>query len=146
MYSKESNKGYDKRIEVKGDFIYTIFTRNTKADVFHPDFLCYVEYNGEIKEGYDLYNKGLFIKDNEQKFAASTIGDFYKCILYIGNLNQDTDFKIIMGIMDESARKKYNEAEEKAMNKSSSELPNQEDYVNSKSEVFIKIDKNNLEE
>ena len=60
VYNKDENVGYNKEIVESGDYRFTIFTRNTEGDDFHPDFLCFVDYTGTNMEEYSCYSKSGF--------------------------------------------------------------------------------------
>ena len=89
-YSKEANQGYKKSVVRDGDFVFTIFTRSTDQDDFHPDYLCYVDYVGEVKSELLRYNKCEYIDNasGKETFGISNGGgDVQVNLLYIGNFS-----------------------------------------------------------
>ena len=67
MFSKEENEGYTKTVQTEGNFVFTIFTRNSSHDDFHPDFLCYVDYVGQNIEKYSVYQNCEYIDFTNDK-------------------------------------------------------------------------------
>lgn len=135
VYSKDAIPGYDREVTEDGDFTFITFTRNSPADSFHPDFLCFVEYKGTDGTGYTFYQKGEFLNNEngeERQFGTGSGGDIPKCMLYIGNLNQDELFKITISVLDEDAETKLSDDMEAAMQQamdSMDEFPKEEDYA-----------------
>lgn len=73
VYSKKENQEYKKSVVKDGDFIFTIFIRNTDHNDFHPDYLCYVDYVGQIKSKYVRYDKGEFPSIDEYTLSNGTV-------------------------------------------------------------------------
>lgn len=134
IYSKEGIPGYDREVIEDGNFTFITFTRNTPADSFHPDFLCFVDYNG-TDENENFYKKGEFstnIDGEEPFFGISSGGDSPSHMLYIGNLNQDDSFKITISLLDEDAEAQFAKDMQEAMEKnadSTDKFPVAEDYA-----------------
>lgn len=97
VYSIDENEGYDKRVEESDNFKFTIFTRNSDYDNFHPDFLCFVEYIGKSDTKYSLYSNCTYT-DSKTKSVISGVGTDTSIhtngSLYIGNLNTDEIFEL----------------------------------------------------
>ena len=71
--SYKENQEYKKSVVKDGDFIFTIFIRNTDHNDFHPDYLCYVDYVGQIKSKYVRYDKGEFPSIDEYTLSNGTV-------------------------------------------------------------------------
>lgn len=115
VYNKEENAGYEKKIEESGPFRYSIFTRTSVADSFHPDFLCFVEYIGDKKGEYSCYEKTGFCsitEENDYFYAGNGGEDIPDNLLYIGNIDAGCRFDITLSLMDKEAERKYEEASE----------------------------------
>lgn len=140
-YSKEENPGYEKEIVASGDYVFTVFTRTSPADSFHPDFLCFVEYIGTDKEKYVCYDNAGFQAIGEEKdhFFVGSAGDITDCRLYIGYLEENYSFQISMSLLDQEAEQKYMEAEELAYKNDKGEFPEVEDFAVSVGSVNIQI-------
>lgn len=143
IYSEDENSGYNRNVEKKGGFTFTIFTRNGPADNFHPDFLCFVEYSGENNNSITNYINVDFIDNKNSKSTNGTGFDSNeKKLLYIGNLNKEETFKITVSILDEQAQDKFDKDTQEAYKKdpkSSDEFPKIEDYAISSESVSINI-------
>lgn len=112
MFSKEENEGYTKTVQTEGNFVFTIFTRNSSHDDFHPDFLCYVDYVGQNIEKYSVYQNREYIDSitEEMLWGNSFGGSFCEDgTLFIGNINDNESFKITFALLDEEAEKTYSE-------------------------------------
>ncbi|MCD7825625.1 MAG: hypothetical protein LUH14_06675 [Clostridiaceae bacterium] len=136
MYSIEENIGYTKEVTVDGNFTFTVFKRESAADSFHPDFLCYCEYTGEVSQDLTLYNSPSF--SNENGSISSGIGcEVSDALLYIGNMDEQTVFTISISVLDEKAISEFNDAMNKAMTEDSNELPEEKDFAISSGKVSI---------
>lgn len=142
VYSKEENAGYEKEVVESGDYVFTVFTRTSPADSFHPDFLCFVEYIGSATEQYTCFDNAGFQATNEEEgyFFAGSAGDVSECLLYIGNLDEDCMFQITMSLLDEKAETAYIEADEKAYEEDKGNFPKPEDFAVSVGSVSIVIE------
>ena len=100
MYSKDDNPGYRKTVKEDGDFIFTVFTRITDHDDFHPDFICYVDCIKEDTDEFALSRSFMFQDTVSGKVyhGMSTGGGDTKNDLYIGNINENESVKITMGL------------------------------------------------
>lgn len=142
-YSKEANQGYKKSVVRDGDFVFTIFTRSTDQDDFHPDYLCYVEYVGEVKSELLRYNKCEYIDNasGKETFGISNGGgDVQVNLLYIGNLNDGVSFKITEGILDAAGQQQFANAEGEAYKADKGEFPSFTEYALSSGSVIITIE------
>ena len=144
VYSKESNAGYNKEVIKDGDYIFTIFKRISKADNFHPDFLCYAEYKGKNKESITVYNTASFVSvsDVDDPWNSGYNGyGISDCLLFIGNMQVGVDFHIRFDLMDEAAEASFTDAKQKnPEEEDNSNSPNPADFATSSAEVTISFD------
>lgn len=143
IYSKESNEGYKKSVQRDGDFEFAVFIRTGDHDSFHPDFLCYVDYVGEAGAEFSIYGKSSYIEKESDKelFGKSSGGGSLSAgRLYIGNINDDENFMIRIGLLDKEAEQKYREAESRAYEEDNGEFPDIMDYARGGGSVTITID------
>lgn len=142
LYSKENNEGYDKSIVEDGDFVFTVFTRNSDPDDFHPDFFCYVDYVGEVRDELDRYSSNEFVDESsDAKSSVSSGGeDIDKSLLYIGNLNDGISLIITEGVLDDAGVQSFYKAEEEAYKADKDEFPSFVDYAISSGSVIITIE------
>jgi len=142
LYSKESNEGYDKSIVKDGDFIFTIFNRKSDADEYHPDFLCYVDYIGEVRDEFQSYYNCEFIDNKSNKVSGGISSGGGSCdnnILFIGNLNNSDSFRITESFLDDAGTQSFREAEGRAYKADKGEFPSFTDYAISSGSVTITI-------
>lgn len=142
IYSEKENSGYDREVQTKGNFTFTIFKRKGPADNFHPDFLCFVENNGENNNELEYYSSVGFADKNSNSLNGTGFDSSEKKMLYIGDLNDDESFKITLSTIDREAQNKFDEDTEKVYKKdpkSSDEFPKIEDYAISSESVSIII-------
>lgn len=139
VYNKENNPGYEKEEIESGDFVFTVFTRTSSPDNFHPDFLCYVDYVGEEKDKYSCYNKAGFCAfDEEESYTYfGSLGDIPESILYIGNLDESYMFQINMALLDKEGEEKYDQANEELLLGNGGEIPDEKDFAVSIGSVTI---------
>lgn len=139
VYNKDANEGYSKEVIESGEYIFTVFKRNTPADSFHPDFLCFVEFAGADREAYACYSKAGFrsVAEETEGFYEGFGGDIADCLLYIGNLEEDCQFDITMSLLDNEAEIKYEEAMQDAYTEDKGDFPSAEDYAASVGTVSI---------
>lgn len=100
MYSKDDNPGYRKTVKEDGDFIFTVFTRISDHDDFHPDFICYVDCVKEDTEGLTML-EGVDFMDTasgESYGGMSTGGSVQKNFLYVGDINENESARITVGL------------------------------------------------
>lgn len=143
IYSKEENPGYDKEVVSSGDYLFTVFTRNTPADSFHPDFLCFVEFIGDEKTNLSCYsNSGFRAFDENDYFSMGAAGEISKCLLYIGYIEANYSFEISMAILDKGAEELYIEAEKQAEKENRGEFPRVKDFAVSVGSVAIAVESN----
>jgi len=141
VYSKEENPGYDKEVIASGEYLFTVFTRNTPADSFHPDFLCFVDFVGDKETGLSCYsNAGFRAFDEADYFSVGSAGDIQESLLYIGYLDADYSFQISMALMDKEAEAKYIEAEKLAEKENWEEVPKFEDFAVSVGRITIIVE------
>ena len=143
MFSKEENEGYTKTVQTEGNFVFTIFTRNSSHDDFHPDFLCYVDYVGQNIEKYSVYQNREYIDSitEEMLWGNSFGGSFCEDgTLFIGNINDNECFKITFGLLTEKAEAEYFEADRKAYENDNGEFPSFTDYANECQSVIISLE------
>ena len=141
VYSKEENAGYDKEVIASGEYLFTVFTRNTPADSFHPDFRCFVEYTGDKGTSRSCYNNaGFQAFDVKDYFSIGTAGDIRESLLYIGYLDVNYSFQITMALMDKDTEEKYIEAEKQAEKENKEETPKIEDFADSIGSVTIIVE------
>lgn len=143
IFSKEENEGYTKTVQTEGNFVFTIFTRNTSHDDFHPDFLCFVDYIGENIEKYSVYQNCEYIDSTTEKLlwgngSGSSFSD--DGTLIIGNINDNESFKITFGLLTEKAEAEYFEAENKAYENDNGEFQSFTDYSNECQSVIISLE------
>ena len=139
-YSKEDNEGYKKTVSKEGNFTFTVFTRTSVHDDFHPDFLCYVEYTGQNRDGYGLYENYEYL-DSEGNVAGgfgSMGGDISKEYLYVGNVNDGQSVRITQGILGMDAKQSLAQAEEEAIKNNQS--LNYLDYTEEWESVTVVVD------
>lgn len=142
VYSKKENKGYDKSVIKDGDFLFTLFTRNTDYDEFHPDFLCYVDYIGKMKSDFTRYEMCEYINISNSQAKESVVnggGNLKTSLLYIGNLNERESFKITECVFDEKTEAKFSKANEKAYKNDKGEFPSIKKYALSSGSATITI-------
>ncbi|MGN0395104.1 MAG: hypothetical protein ACI4EF_07060 [Coprococcus sp.] len=141
VYSKESNEGYSKSIVNDGDFVFTIFVRNSDHDDFHPDYLCYVDYTGEVKDELSFYNGAMYIdnENGEETGGTSSGGGYIENRLYIGNLNDGESLKITAGVLDYDSEQAFLEAKYEAYESDKGEFPSYIDYAISYGSTVITI-------
>lgn len=141
VYSKESNAGYNKKVIKEGDYIFTIFKRiSSKADNFHPDFLCYAEYKGKNKESMTVYNTASFVSVSDVNDSWNSGHNGYgisDCLLFIGNLQVGVNFHIRFDLMDEAAEASFTDAKQKNPEEDNGNSPNPADFATSSAEVTI---------
>lgn len=142
VYSKENNAGYNKEVIKEGDYIFTIFKRNSFPDNFHPDFLCYAEYKGK-KERLVVYNTSSFVSASDADdhldsgYGGNSVSD---CLLFIGNLDPGYDFRIRFDLMDEKSETAYMDAMQKATEENKGNFPDIENFATSSAEVAIRFE------
>ena len=114
VYSREKNVGYEKEIVESGDYRFIVFTRNTEADDFHPDFLCFVEYIGSDTGEYVCYSKAGFqsIEAKEEQLYGESAGDIRNDLLYIGNLDKGCQFNITISLLNKEDKGKFPDVED----------------------------------
>lgn len=142
VYSKKENKGYDKSVVKDGDFIFTLFTRNTNYDDFHPDYLCYVDYIGKMKSDFVRYEMCEYVNITSPQSKGSIMnggGNLKRSLLYIGNLNEGESFKITECVFDEKTETKFSKANEKAYKNDKGEFPSIKKYALSSGSATITI-------
>jgi len=143
VYSKEVNAGYDKSIVRDSDFVFTIFIRNTDQDDFHPDYLCYVDYVGEVKTELVKHTNFEYIDVVSGKVAggiSSGGGDVQISLLYIGNLNAGESFRITEGVLDAAAEQELGKADEEAYKADKGEFPSFTEYALTSGSAIITIE------
>ncbi len=142
VYSRDENAGYEKEIVESGDYRFIVFTRNTEADDFHPDFLCFVEYTGTDMGEYICYSKAGFqsIEAKEEQFCGESAGDIRNDLLYIGNLDKGCQFNITMSLLNDDAEIKYDEAMQQAYREDKGEFPDAEEFAYAVGKVSIIIE------
>lgn len=131
VYNKEENIGYKKEIVESGNYIFTIFTRTAKADDFHPDFLCYVDYIGSDMGDVVCYSKAGFqsVENEEEQFGGESSGSVRGNLLYIGKLDFGCKFYITISLLDDEAEMKYLQAMQKAYEEDKGEFPDAEKFA-----------------
>lgn len=142
VYSREANAGYDKEIVESGDYRFTVFTRTSQSDDFHPDFLCFVAYTGTNMEEYMCYSKAGFqsVEVKEEHFYDESSGYIRNDLLYIGNLDEGCQFNITMSLLKGDAETKYDEAIQQAYKEDKGIFPDAEDFADSVGKVSIIIE------
>lgn len=143
IYSKEENPGYKKTVQKDGDFVFTVFTRISDHDEFHPDYLCYIDYVGDAAEGYSLYENCEYLDtaSGESYWGNGSGGaDIKKSTLFIGNLNDDESMRITIGLLDETAEQEYFAAQNKAYEEDEGNFPKFWDYANVSGSIMITIE------
>ena len=142
VYSREANAGYDKEIVESGDYRFTVFTRTSQSDDFHPDFLCFVDYTGTNMEEYMCYSKAGFqtVEVKEEQFYGESSGYIRNDLLYIGNLDEGCQFNITMSLLKGDAETKYDEAIQQAYKEDKGIFPDAEDFADSVGKVSIIIE------
>lgn len=144
IYSKESNPGYDKDVSEQGDFTFTVFTRQSSSDAFHPDYICFVDYTGDIDELASIYQRFESIDTTDAKnygtleSAGSNIKREY---MFLGNLNKEDTISIVLGVVGNENVQKLDEAEAKYDNENNGEKPDFMDYADSTGKYTILISK-----
>jgi len=141
-FSKESNEGYKKTVSQEGKFTFTVFTRTGKADSFHPDFFCFVEYTGDANETYAFYETYAFqnMTTGEQHGAVgSGGGGIPESFLVVGNLDLTDSFEIHMSILDEAGENEFRLAEQKAYEEDKGNFPSAEEFAISGGNVVITL-------
>lgn len=138
-YKKDANEGYEKEIIESGEYIFTVFRRTGPADSFHPDFLCFVDFNGTDKGKYVCYKKSGFhsLVEESEGFYGETAGDIMDSILYIGYLDQGCEFDIVISLLDNNAEIAYNEAVQRAYEEDKGDFPSAEEFAVSTGKVSI---------
>ena len=141
VYNKDENVGYNKEIVESGDYRFTVFTRNSESDDFHPDFLCFVDYTGGDMEEYMCYSKAGFqsIDAKGDQFYGESSGYIKSDLLYIGNLDKGCQFNITMSLLNEDGEIKYDEAMQQAYKEDKGEFPDSEEYAVKVGKVSIII-------
>lgn len=142
LFSREANPGYDKSVETDGDYVFTVFVRNADPDAFHPDFLCFVDYVGEVGDGLQSYGQCRFVNDESGNVAggiATGGGDVGASLLYIGNLNDGDSFTITEGILDVAGEQAFQNAVEAAYDGDQGDFPSFADYAVSVGTVVIRM-------
>ena len=142
VYSREANAGYDKEIVESGDYRFTVFTRTSQSDDFHPDFLCFVDYTGTNMEEYMCYSKAGFqlVEVKEEQFYGESSGYIRNDLLYIGNLDEGCQFNITMSLLNDDAEIKYDEAIQQAYKEDKGIFPDAEEFADSVGTVSIIIE------
>ncbi len=143
LYSKDSNAGYTKDVQTDGDFVFTIFTRIGDGDNYHPDFLCFVDYVGEVTEGMCMYDEVAYhVTANGTRGGAMGTGGYgvKKSMLYMGNINVGQTLSITIGILNEQDEAEYRLADEKAYKEDEGEFPSFKDFSTSFGNVNIVIE------
>lgn len=142
VYNWDTNEGYKKEVIVSGDYTFTVFTRISSADSFHPDFLCYVQYTGEKDLNLTSFNKTGFCSITEKgvgSFGEAT-GDIEDCVLYIGNLEDDCSFNIEINLLDSEAEMAYQEALRNTYDEDNGEFPEAAEFAISTAKVSIVVE------
>ncbi len=141
-YSKESNYGYEKSVSQDGDFTFTVFTRTGVHDNYHPDFFCFIDYNGKKSSELSMYESygyaNTFTKDSSGEVGSG--GGYIKDnFLIIGNINDGDSFKITLSLLDGKGEKEYFDADSKAYKEDKGKFPSAVDYALSNSSVIINV-------
>lgn len=141
-YSKEKNDGYKKTVSKEGNFTFTVFTRTSAHDDFHPDFLCYVEYTGENCDDYELYENYEYLdaEGNELGGLGSFGADISREYLYVGNVNDGQSVRISLGTFGKNAKQEIAQIEEEAMKSDTDKMPNYLDYAKERGSVTVVVD------
>lgn len=142
-YSKEVNEGYAKSEFQDGDFTFTVFTRLSEHDDFHPDFICFAEYVGAIDASWSVYENIEFL-DLSGEAHPNSIGygggEVKKEYLFVGNLNADCAGRINIAFLDAGAEQAYMEADQKAYEADNGEFPSPMDYASTRASVEIVVE------
>ena len=96
--SDDENPGYDKNVVEDGEFTFTVFTRASAADAYHPDFFCFVDYAGELTGGFEVSKLGAFEspEGDARQWSAGSGGTHVDRLLFLGNMDDDCAFVITM--------------------------------------------------
>lgn len=107
LFSEDGNDGYTREEFQDGDFHFIVFTAKTPSDSFHPDFLCYIVYIGDVAAAMSL--NGQFLDPiTDTHVGDSTIFDYKnQTLLIVGNYDKDSKFVLKMGAYDDLGYKNY---------------------------------------
>ncbi|MGN1343059.1 MAG: hypothetical protein ACI4U3_00670 [Traorella sp.] len=94
VYSIDENAGYDKQEEVVNNTRYTIFTREDSYDTYHPSFIIYVEYLGDLDlVGMDL--QGTFYDDEMKLICGKGFGgSYHEKLMVVGDSSIECYFEL----------------------------------------------------
>lgn len=138
IYSVEENEGYSKEVIKDGNFTFTVFKRTSPADDFHPDFLCFAEYTGAKSDELRLYSSASFSASNGSMGGGSSM-DLSDKLLFIGNIDDETDFNASLYILDEKSENEFSLAMQKAETDNKSIFPSEKDFAIESGKVTVKF-------
>lgn len=142
IYSMEQNAGYEKEVTVDGAYRYTVFTRTEDANNFHPDFLCFAEYIGKDTDDLALYSSIEYFdytREDTKSAHESGGGEICSKMLFIGNLGEGSDVRIVLSLLDEEAEQNFFQAESQAYEEDKGEFPKAADYAKISSQMVISV-------
>ncbi len=101
VYNMNSNPGYNKKEEIKGDLKYTYFISTESYDNFHPSLIMFIQYTGKEKVVNFGYN-GKFLTPDESPqticgFGASG-GEFDNYIMVVCNRSVNSIFSFELSL------------------------------------------------
>lgn len=138
-YSREENPGYRKEVTTQGSYTFTVFTRTSPADGFHPDFLCFAEYTGTRADELLCYDQVTISTPEGNTGAGSGGGAVRDCLLYVGNLDDDSSLTINVSLLDEAAEEALTHAMQEASEADQGDFPEAADYATSTASVTVHI-------
>jgi hypothetical protein len=107
-YSETENKGYTKEVVEDGPLRLTVFKKETNADTFLPDFICFAECD-ELEGVYST----IYFERSRVTGYKDTIhmtGDGYDGFvkrMYVGYLDKECEVEIEIGVMTQESCDKW---------------------------------------
>ncbi len=82
LFSAKENEGYRKIVKTDGKFSFTVFLNENADDDSEPDFLCFVDYTGEIQPGTDVHIIPEFVDALKENGITDDETEFYTVFSY----------------------------------------------------------------
>lgn len=100
LFSAKENEGYRKTVKTDGNFTFTLFLNETVDDDSEPDFLCFVDYTGEIQPGTDVHIIPEIVDASKENGITDDETAFYTVFSYPVEPSDFTRF-LCLGCLEE---------------------------------------------
>ena len=111
MYSVDENPGYTKEV-IEGDLCtFTLFKRKADPNSFHPDFICFIDYKGENKDGWMCECLSFMDKNTNDRLPGSAMKGDSVCdrLLFLGNMDKGSEAVIDIYILNDESYELFSE-------------------------------------